>query len=93
MATNTYTSLFTSTATGSQSTITFNTIPQTYTDLVLVIAGNTASITTALRFNNDTGSNYSRTGVRGYSSTADSFRQNTQSYLAIDASYSAITAR
>jgi hypothetical protein len=88
MPTNTYVALATAIATGSQSTITFSSIPQTYTDLVLVCSGNTVNLATALLFNNDNGTNYSRTGVRGYSSTADSFRQNAQSYLAIDASVS-----
>jgi hypothetical protein len=78
MPTNTYVALATATATGSQSTITFTSIPQTYTDLVLVCSGNTVNLATALLFNNDNGANYSRTAVRGYSSTADSFRQNAQ---------------
>jgi hypothetical protein len=88
MPTNTYVALATAIATGSQSTITFTSIPQTYTDLVLVCSGNTANVATALLFNNDNGTNYSRTAVRGYSSTADSFRQTSLSYLAIDASVS-----
>jgi hypothetical protein len=82
----TYEAIATATASGSQSTITFNPLPTTYTDIVLVIQGNTASLTTALRFNNDTGFNYSRTGVRGYSTLANSFRQNSQEYLAVDGS-------
>lgn len=88
MPTNTYVALQTATATGSQSTITFTSIPQTYTDLVLVCSGNTANVATALLFNNDNGTNYSRTAVRGYASTADSFRQTALSYLPIDASVS-----
>jgi hypothetical protein len=84
----TYEPIQTYSASGSQNTITFNPIAGTYTDLVLVIAGNTASITTALRFNNDTGSNYSRTILRGNGTTASSTRQTAQSYLAIDGSVS-----
>lgn len=84
----TYEPIQTYSASGSQSTITFNPIAGTWTDLVLVIAGNTASITTALRFNNDTGSNYSRTIMRGDGTTASSTRQTSQSYLAIDGSVS-----
>jgi hypothetical protein len=82
----TYEAIATATASGSQSTITFNPLPTTYTDIVLIIQGNTANLTTALRFNNNTGANYSRTAMRGYGSTADTFRQTNLEYLSLDGS-------
>lgn len=84
---STYTPIATFTASGSQNTITFNSFSG-YTDLRLVIQGNTANYNTSLRFNSDSGTNYSRTVVRGYASTADSFRQTSQNTLSIDASVS-----
>jgi hypothetical protein len=83
----TYEAIATATASGSQTSITFSSIPSTFTDLVLVVQGNTSSSTTAIRFNNDTGANYSRTGLRGYTpSNANSFRQTAQQYIALDGS-------
>lgn len=52
----TYEAITTFTATGSESTVTFNSIPQTYTDLVLVT--NSRPNPSKIRFNNDTGNNY-----------------------------------
>ena len=68
---STYTPIATATATGSQSTITFSSIPSTYTDLVLVMQTsygvNGKSI--GIFFNSDTGSNYSYTYLYGDSSS------------------------
>lgn len=59
----TYEPIATANGNGSSFTITFNSIPQTYTDLVLVAKAdlNIDSGLTGLRFNGDTGSNYSYT--------------------------------
>lgn len=84
----TYENLATATATGSQTTITFNSISGSFTDLVLVIAGNTANLTTGIIFNNDTTSLYSRTGLRGDGTNATSFRQTPQINIAFDGSVS-----
>ena len=61
-----------------QSTIDFNSIPQGYTDLILVLSSRD-SINSgaspgqgAIRFNGDSGNNYSRRYLRGNGSTADS---------------------
>jgi len=60
MATPTYTPLATTTLASSASSVTFSSIDQSYGDLVLVISGTTASATTPImRFNSDSGSNYS----------------------------------
>lgn len=63
----------TQTLSSTASTITFSSIPGTYTDLRLVILGISGTSTNiALRFNSDTGSNYSRTRIIGDGSAATS---------------------
>jgi hypothetical protein len=67
---------------GSASTsVTFSTIPATYTDLVLVLAGTIGSgnIDVAVQVNGDTGSNYSRTFLFGDGSSAASGRSSSAS--------------
>jgi hypothetical protein len=55
----TYTPLATVTLGASASSVTFSSIPATYRDLILVFAGTTSdAVTTRVRFNGDTGSNY-----------------------------------
>jgi hypothetical protein len=56
----TYDSIATTTLGSSATTYTFSSIPQTYTDLTLIFAGS-ATNNINLRFNGDTGSNYSTT--------------------------------
>jgi len=72
---STMTPIATATATGSSTAMTFSSIPQTYTDLVIVCsltAGNTGDA--YFRFNGDTASNYSDTVMRGNGSAASSVR-------------------
>lgn len=60
---------------GSTSTISFASIPSTYTDLVVVSNGSLANNGGyAVRFNGDTASNYSRTWLKGDGSSASSAR-------------------
>jgi hypothetical protein len=83
MATNTYVALNTQTLV-SNGTVTFSSISQTYTDLVLVVnnAQSTASTPgVSIRFNSDTGSNYSATYLEGTGSAASSSRLSNQSYI------------
>jgi hypothetical protein len=62
----TYEAIATQTLTGSAASITFNSIPSTYTDLRLVCTYVTsASGNLRLRFNSDTGTNYSGTQLEG----------------------------
>jgi hypothetical protein len=63
----TYEKIASTTITNGTSTITFSSIPSTYTDLVLVHIGTSQSGAPGLdlRFNNDSGSNYSRTFIYG----------------------------
>jgi hypothetical protein len=76
---NTYEAIATQTLGSAAASVTFSSIPSTYTDLVLVAAG---SMTTggatglSLQFNGDTGLNYSKTEVLGDGSTATSSRSS-----------------
>ena len=84
MATNTYTALLTQTLSTAAASVTFNSIPQGYTDLVLVanMRGSGASFNNMtyplIQFNGDTGTNYSYTSLfarnTGSSDTAVSER-------------------
>lgn len=74
----TYEPIATTTATGSQSSITFSSIAGTYTDLVLIANVATAASTAnpRLRFNGDTGTNYSYTHLSGSGTAASSGRES-----------------
>ena len=76
---STYEKIATTTASGGSTSITFSSIPATYTDLVLVMGGsNSANSDLRMRFNGDTGSNYSATVLFGDGSAANSFRESNQ---------------
>lgn len=70
MATPTYVPLATYTVTGSAAaSVTFSSIPAGYRDLILVVDGTADSENTVgLRFNGDSGANYSYVQGLGYSS-------------------------
>jgi hypothetical protein len=72
---STLTPIATITLTSASATVTFSSIPQTYTDLMLVANG-AASTGTSLgfRFNSDSGNNYSYTALYGSGSSAASLR-------------------
>lgn len=76
---STYDKLAVTTGTGSSSSITFSSIPATHTDLILVVNGATTTSTgnPRLRFNGDTGTNYSDTNVYGTGSAAGSYRNSS----------------
>ena len=70
----------------AQATVSFTSIPATYTDLILVTLGKSSTAGSSvnqyrIRFNNDTASNYSNTQVRGDGSTASSNRDSSQTEL------------
>lgn len=70
MATATYIPIATQTLGSAASSITFSSIPSTYTDLRLVLTGTTNnSSNLAFQFNGDSGSNYSYTFLSGTGST------------------------
>lgn len=77
----TFTPIATYTFTGSSSTFTFSSIPQTYTDLFISAASLGATpndgSTLAFQFNGDTGTNYSINLMQGSGSAANAaYRQN-----------------
>lgn len=75
----TYDKIATAAGTGSNTTLTFTSIPSTYTDLVLVISGSLSTgNNTRMTFNNDSGSNYSMTVISGDGSSASSYRDSAQ---------------
>lgn len=80
MATNTMIALDKITVGTAVSSVTFSSIPSTYTDLVLEMSGSTSgSINNTIRVGNgsvDTGSNYSCTILSGNGSTAVSTRRS-----------------
>lgn len=84
---STYEPIATYTASGSSGVINFSSFSG-YTDLILIISGNTTNSTTVIQFNGDTGTNYSRTVLRGEGSTASSFRQTGSNFIALDGSVS-----
>jgi hypothetical protein len=86
---STYTPIATNTISGtSTNSITFgsgNTLPQTYTDLILICSGaTTAGADIGLRFNGDSGSNYSFTQIKGNGSAASSSRVASVTYAYVD---------
>jgi hypothetical protein len=81
MATNTYVALDKVTVGTATPSITFSSIPQGYTDLVVVMSpATTHTLATFpyMRFNSDSGSNYSYTEVNGNGTSATSFRDVNQ---------------
>jgi hypothetical protein len=84
---STYTPIATTTLGSSASSYTFTSIPQTYTDLVLVVAGTTGAANNILmQVGNgsiDTGTNYSTTFLYGDGSAAASSRQSNISTMLV----------
>jgi hypothetical protein len=73
----TYTPIASITLGASASSVTFSSIPQTYTDLVIVcnaIINSGTEDSYGLQFNSDTAGNYSATGLVGSGSSAFSYR-------------------
>jgi len=72
----------------TNTTVTFSSIPQTYTDLLLVINGASA-VDQGVEYqvgngSVDTGSNYSRTRIMGDGTSPSSFRASNQSLIICD---------
>ncbi len=94
----TYEPIATTTLSSSASDITFSSISQSYTDLIIVVSGNTVSggltggsITVG---NNslDTGSNYSMTELYADGTSAASYRDTNKTYLNLTLSTSGTSA-
>ena len=79
--TSTYEMIATNTLGSASATVTFSSIPATYTDLRLIIAGGFAGGLDDLliRVNSDSGNNYSRTFMYGDGSSAVSGRASNNS--------------
>jgi hypothetical protein len=80
--TATYEKIATTTLGSNQNTVTFSSISGSYTDLIVISDGNsTGSANINLRFNSDSGSNYSRTRMYGDGSSAGSDRNSNQTSI------------
>lgn len=78
----TYEPIATTTLGAAASTITFSSIPATYTDLRVVVCGSSSSGNTPrFRFNSDTGNNYSATHLNGDGASAGSQRDTNASSI------------
>jgi hypothetical protein len=81
---STMTPIATQTLTATASTVTFSSLPQTYTDLVLIInAASSAQKDIDLRFNSDTAGNYSMTWLAGNGTSTHSGRSSNSSSVYI----------
>lgn len=83
-ATNTYDAIQSYTLTSNSPSVTFSSIPQTYTDLVVVFDGtNTTGNNYELfvTFNSDTGSNYSEHFLHNYNNTTETIRYTNNTKL------------
>lgn len=81
----TYEPIATTTLGSAASSITFSSIPNTYTDLRLVLTGYNASTGNAwmMQYNSDTATNYSFTRLGGTGSAADSGRTTSTARIYI----------
>jgi hypothetical protein len=82
----TYEPIATTTLGSAQSSVTFSSISGTYTDLVIMANVKTATppYQPILRFNSDTGTNYSATAVSGNGSSAVSSRHTNQNGIYVN---------
>lgn len=86
----TYTAIATQTLASPAATVTFSSIPSTYTDLVLVtgdILNTTNILAMYMQFNGDTGSHYSDTLYEGNGSSTGAGRDSNKTALLIGRSY------
>jgi hypothetical protein len=94
----TYEPISTQTLGSDVATVTFSSIPQTYTDLVLVTnlkhsyVGSLAVQINGLQFNSDTSTNYSTTFLYGNGTSALSGRASTQPAITIYSSMVSATS-
>lgn len=83
----TYEKIATTTLGSAQANITFSSISSAYTDLRLVVVGTIANANydVVMRFNSDTGSNYSFTYLGGTGSAANSGRGTSTTNIQLNA--------
>jgi hypothetical protein len=80
---STYTPIATYTLSSTQTSVTFSSIPSTYTDLILIISAQSNSGYDSIRFNGDSGNNYSKTSLAGDGTSASSFRASNESRITL----------
>jgi len=81
----TYEPIATTTLGSNQTSVTFSSIPATYTDLILIINAKNDTLTNnEIRFNGDTNTNYSITAIYGSGTAAASTRETNNAYGSID---------
>jgi len=86
--TATYALIASNTVGTATNTLTFSSIPSTYTDLVIVADYiNTAATNLLGRFNSDTASNYSQTYLEGNGTSATSGRGSNTTFLNLGFSF------
>lgn len=90
---STMTPIATQTLTANASSVTFSSIPQGYTDIIVVIDATSAGDNVLARVNGDTGNNYSFTRLGGNGSTASSARGSNTNYLNFDGAAYLTTGR
>lgn len=85
----TYTPIQSIVLTSTSGSVTFSNIPQSYTDLILVATTPTtgSGADYYLRFNSDSGSNYSDTRIIGNGSSAASYRSTSQTQAVVGTIY------
>jgi len=83
-AANTYTPIFTTTLSSTASSVTFSSIPSTYTDLILVCNPLSTSGDTYIQFNGDTANNYSSTVLYGNTTAIGSTKTTSDSKIYLD---------
>lgn len=82
----TYEPIATQTLASNAATVTFSSIAGTYTDLILVSSSTQSAgpVNSKIRFNSDSGSNYSRTWLAGNGTSASSGRGSNRTSLELD---------
>ena len=86
MATATYEPIATTTFASAATSYTFSSIPNTYTDLVVigVLQASGGSTNLRMQYNGDTATNYSNTVLYGDGTSAASTRITSQAQLSVD---------
>ena len=80
----TYEPIATTTLTATNSTVTFSSIPSTYTDLVLIVNSLGTGSYYSIQVNGDTATNYSRTRINGNGITVTSARDSNASNIPVN---------
>lgn len=93
----TYEPIATTTLSSPAASISFSSIPQTYTDLVVIANlrssdSRSGGQSVVFRMNGDSGNNYSKTGVYGSGSSVASFRQSNVSCIELSCTMNGTTA-